>query len=167
MCRNSVRWLYRLERAYTWRGGPPIQSEQLFFDRKGRLRLVMRTDGTITITAGYSWNGCSPKFCLFDLVLGTPDGVVHARTGRPKTYFASMIHDALYQFLPAGLPLSRREADRIFLRLMEESEFGPRRIYWLAVRALGWFMRPAIAKSRGHRGTRELAENFVAEESEE
>ena len=120
MCKNSADWIYRLERAFTWDGGPPVESERLFFDQKGRLRLVIDTTGSITVMAGYSWNGCSPKFCLFDIVVGAPDGVVHRETGRPKTYFASMIHDVLYQFLPAGLPYSRSQADDIFLRLMAE-----------------------------------------------
>ena len=161
MCKDSVRWVYRLDRAFTWEGGPPVESERLFFDRKGRLRLVIGTNGSITVTAGYSWNGCSPKFCLFDLMLGTPDGVVHARTGHPKTYFASMIHDALYQFLPADLPYTRRQADEIFLRLMAESAFSPRRLYWLAVRVFGGLFRPTIASRRQHNGTSELAANFT------
>ncbi len=153
MCKNSVKWLYRLESPYSWDSGMPIESDRFFFDRKGRLRLVIEESGRITVTAGYSWNGCSPKFCLFDILLGTPDGVVHAHTGRPKTYYASMIHDALYQFLPADLPYAASQADGIFLRLMEESEFGPRRLYWLAVRALGWLFRPTIARKRQHKGT--------------
>ena len=123
MSKNRVRWLYRLDRAYSWESGCPVGDDFLFFDKRGKLRLVVEASGCITVLARYAWNGCSPKFCVFDILWGTPDGVVHARTGRPKTYFASMIHDALCQFLPYGLPYNRPEADFFFFRLMEESEF--------------------------------------------
>lgn len=82
-----------------------------------------------------------------------PDGVVHAGTGRPKTYYASLVHDALYQFLPDGLPLKRVDADRFFLRLMEKSEFGPRWIYWIFVRLFGGLFRRVARRIRKTRGT--------------
>ena len=140
-CRNSVRWLYRLEHGYTWDSGYPVQETYVFYDSNGEIRLIIEPDGRISVTRGYAWNGTSPKVCFFDILLGTPDGVVHADTGRPKTYFASMVHDALYQFLREGSPYSRRDADRFFIMLMRESEFGPAPLYWLAVRffgRLGW-----------------------------
>ena len=81
--------------------------------------------------------------------------MVHARTGRPKTYYASLIHDALYQYLPDGLPLERYHVDEFFLRLMKESDFGPRWIYWLAVRLLGGLFRRAGRMVRNTRGFRQ------------
>lgn len=117
------------------------------------MRLVIERDGRITITRGYAWDGCTPKFCLFDILTGVPDGVVHERTGKPKTYFASLIHDALYQFLPDGLPFTRKDADEFFLRLMAESDFSPRWIYWAAVRLFGGLFRSAARKVRKTRGT--------------
>ena len=86
------------------------------------------------MTEGYAWNGCRPKVCVFDFLLGTPEGVVYAKTGRRKTYFASLVHDALYQFLPEDLPYRRRDADRFFLVLLGDSEFAPRWPYSAAVR---------------------------------
>jgi hypothetical protein len=163
MCRNSVDWLYRLDESYTWSGAPRIDSDRFFFDRKGHLRLVVGADGRITVTAGYAWNGCSPKVCLFDILVGTPDGVVHDVTCRPKTYFASMVHDALYQFLQADLPYTRRQADEIFLRMMAESDFAPRYVYWLAVRVLGGIMRFMISAKRGHDGQGVAAHAFLDE----
>jgi len=150
--RNSVRWLYRLDRAYSWESGCPVGDDFLFFDKQGKLRLVVETSGRITVLAGYAWNGCSPKVCLFDILWGTPDGVVHARTGRPKTYFASLIHDALCQFFSYGLPYNRPQVDHFFLRLMEESEFGPRKIYWLAVRAFDRITQWVTQRKRKNRG---------------
>lgn len=121
----------------------------------GAARLVVERDGRITVTRGYAWDGCTPKFCIFDILIGVPDGVVHARTGRPKTYYASLIHDALYRFLPNGLPLTRVHANRFFLRLMEESEFAPRWIYWIAVWLFGGLFRRVARRVRKARGTRQ------------
>jgi len=110
-CKNSVRWLYRLEQNFTWESNHPLPEDFVFWDKSGAVRLIIEMGGRITVTRRYAWNGCSPKFCFFDLLIGTPEGVVHARTGRPKTYFASLIHDALYQFAPDGFathPAPRR-----------------------------------------------------------
>ena len=136
-CKNAVSWLYRAERNFQWDSGIVVPEDLAFVDSGGRVRLIIETGGRITVTRGYAWNGCSPKVCLLDLLIGTPDGVVYARTGRPKTYYASMVHDALYQFHRNGSPLSRAQADRCFLTLMAESEFAWRRLYWLAVRVAG------------------------------
>ncbi|MDY6791983.1 MAG: DUF1353 domain-containing protein [Thermodesulfobacteriota bacterium] len=101
------------------------------------MRLIIEVDGMLTVTRGYAWNGCSPKICFLDILLGTPDGAVYGPTGKPKTYFASMVHDALYQFLYSKTPITRAEADGCFLRLMAESEFMLRYLYWFAVRLFG------------------------------
>src|SRR5438132_12223118 len=55
-----------------------------------------------------------------------------------QTYYASLVHDALYQFLLDGLPFKRWQAARCFLRLMDGTGFAPRYLYWAAVRLLGW-----------------------------
>ena len=151
-CSQSVRWLYRLESSYSWDSGHSIPEDMAFRDRRGRVRLLVEQSGRITVIRGYSWNGCSPKLCLFDVVVGTPEGVVSALTGRPKTYYASLVHDALYQFLRDGLPLRRRDADRFFLRLMAETRFAPRCLYWLAVRLFGWLVLHARRRARHWQG---------------
>jgi len=81
---------------------------------------------------------------------------VYVPTGRPKTYYASLVHDALYQFLPDDLPLSRAQADRCFLMLMTEHEFVLRRPYYAAVRALGWLTRPVTRRIRKTYGGRRI-----------
>ena len=154
-CKNSVRWLYRLDESYSWESGRRLEEDLAFRDKTGAVRLVIEREGRITVTRGYAWDGCTPKICIFDILIGVPDGVVHARTGRPKTYYASLIHDALYQFLPDGVPLKRHHVDDFFLRLMRESDFGPRWIYWLAVRLLGGLFRRAGRMVRQTRGTRQ------------
>ena len=152
-CRNSVLWLYRLERNYSWQSGLSFSEDLVYRDTSGKVRLILEQDGRMTVTKGYAWNGCSPKFCFFDLLLGTPDGVVNANTGRPKTYFASLIHDALYQFLKVSpTPLTRSQADGCFLRLMKESDFSLAYLYWAAVRLFGgllWGGKQYVRKWRG------------------
>ncbi|HEV8400949.1 MAG TPA: hypothetical protein VGQ18_14045 [Gemmatimonadales bacterium] len=154
-CKDSVTWLYRLERNYSWDSGHQVPHDLVFRDKDGTVRLLVETSGRITVMRGYCWNGCSPKFCVFDILIGTPDGVVHARTGRPKAYYASLVHDALYQFLLLDEALKRRHADGFFLRLMGESSFAPRYIYWVAVRTFGWLVWLGKKRARSWAGTRE------------
>ena len=126
------------------------------------VRLIVEAEGRITVTEGYAWNGCSPKVCVFDFLLGTPEGVVYAKTGRRKTYFASLVHDALYQFLPEDLPYRRRDADRFFLVLLGDSEFAPRWPYWAAVRLFGGLVRRATKRKRQTRGTQDRVADRLA-----
>jgi len=122
-----------------------------FEDKDGVRWLEITRDGGITVLSGYAWDGCTPKICLFDLLFGTPDGTVDSRTGRPKTYFASLVHDVLYQSRRSGLPLPRATADRFFLRLLALTGFTPRAVYYAAVRLFGGFFR----KTGKYKGTEE------------
>ena len=162
MCKHSVRWVFKLETSYRWSSGYPIAEDLVFRDKTGVVRLIIERDSTITVTAGYAWDGCTPKVCIFDILIGMPDGVVYAGTGRPKAYFASLVHDALYQFLPDGLPLARRHADAFFLRLLAESEFAPRWLYWAAVRLFGGFFRHVTRVKRRTRGTAQPIAELLA-----
>lgn len=162
-CKSGVRWLYRLDAAYSWESGHLVPDDLVFRDKGGKVRLVLEKTGRISITRGYAWNGCSPKFCVADLLLGTPEGVVHRDTGRPKTYYASLVHDALYQFLSDGLPLNRRHADAFFRRLLEESDFAPAWLYWLAVRLFGWLVWRGKKVKRQWRGRCDRVRELVAD----
>ena len=150
---DVARWLYRIDANYTWTSPFRQESDYAFFDAKGRLRLLVERNGAITVTRGYTWNGCSPKFFVLDLLFGTPEGVVNARSGHRKTYYASMVHDALYQFLADGLPLTRMQADHCFLFLMRESSFRLASLYWLFVRAFGGLMHFATRRYRHWNGS--------------
>jgi len=154
MCRNAERWVYRLDLPVAWPSGHPFDDDMAFDDKTGTRRLEITRDGTITVLANYAWDGCTPKFCLLDIVLGIADGVVDTRTGRPKTYYASLIHDALYQFLDDGLPLTRGEADRFFLALMERTGFVWRHLYFVAVRLFGRAFRGLAELKRRRKGAR-------------
>jgi hypothetical protein len=159
---NLAPWIYKLPRNHSWQSPYHFDRDWAFQDKKGRTRLVIAAEGLITVTRGYSWDGCTPKFYLLDLVFGTPDGAVYLGTGRPKTYYASLVHDALYQFLPDGLPLSRAQADRCFLILMKESEFVLRHVYYLAVRSFGWLTLPITRRIRQTNGGRRFDLTEVA-----
>ena len=153
MADDVAKWLYRLEASYAWTSPFPLDADYAFADSQGKVRLILERNGAITVTRGYAWNGCSPKFRALDLLFGTPEGVVNARTGQRKTYFASLVHDALYQFRADGLPLSRAQCDHCFLFLMRESGFVLAPLYWLAVRAFGGLVHAATRGYRHWRGT--------------
>ena len=153
LCRKVERWRYRAERNFTWESGIRVPGDHVFFDQQGRVRLIIESTGRMTVMRGYAWNGCSPKFCFLDLLIGTPDGAVYAPTGYPKAYYASMVHDALYQFLRTDSPITRAQADRCFLRLLAESEFFWLYVYWLAARIGGVFVWHGKSAARLWRGT--------------
>src|SRR5436309_4002188 len=153
MCKNSEPWVFTLPEDFSWDSGFTVPGEWEFRDKTGAVRLILRRSGRITVTRRYAWDGCSPKVCVFDILLGTPDGVVDSTTKQPKTYYASLVHDALYQFLLDGLPLKRWQADRCLLRLMAETGFAPRYVYWAAVRLFG--------RSEEHTSELQSRENLV------
>jgi hypothetical protein len=98
--------------------------------------------GTITVKGsnqgGYAWDGCSPKWNFIDLIFGTPDGRFDCNTDKQITYYASMIHDALYQY-KSSISLSRKEADILFKLNLKKSTFKLWQIYYCAVRLFGGF----------------------------
>jgi len=108
------------------------------------------SNGIITIKASnkhsYAWDGCTPKKILFDIVFGTPDGKLDVNTLKPITYYASMFHDILYQFL-CQIPISRKEADQIFYLLLKKANFKLAKLYYLAVRIFGYFYRKSKYKN--------------------
>ena len=73
-------------------------------------------NGYITIKKGYSWNGCSyvPDF--------------------KGTYYASLIHDALYQYR-----INRNIADLVFYDLMKRDKSKVSWIYYKGVYFFGKF----------------------------
>ena len=153
MCKDAEWWLFVLPEDVSWESGLTSPEDLAFHDRTGTVRLIVRKSGTVTVPAPYAWDGCSPKVCVFDLNVGTPDGVIDSHTKRPKTYYASLVHDAMYQFLLDGLPFKRAQVDGCFRRLMAETGFGPRWIYWFFVRLLGWVfvaLHRFKRKNRGH-----------------
>ena len=154
MCKNSEKWVFTLDEEFSWESDFAFSDDFAFKDKTGIVRLILHRNGKMTVTKGYAWDGCSPKICFFDILFGTPDGVIDSGTKKPKTFYASLVHDALYQFLPDGVPLARKQADGCFLRLMTETGFAPRHIYHLAVRIFGGLFTHIGRRIRKSKGTR-------------
>ena len=99
-------------------------------------------NGTIHICGnrqkGYAWDGCTPKFEILDLVIGTPDGRLDYFTTEPITYYASMVHDIIYQF-KSEVNISRKTADILFYKILKEAGFFWCGLYYFAVRIAGLF----------------------------
>ena len=133
-------WKFRSDSDFVYDSGIPVSTPVSFDDAQGVTRLVVDQDGTITVKEDYSWDGCSPKLRVFDLgYIGTPDGTLDVHTGQQKTYYASLLHDALYQFIAdPRMEYKRSQMDRMFFDLMTQSGFGARHIYLFATRSLGW-----------------------------
>ncbi|MBN1406132.1 MAG: hypothetical protein JW946_06405 [Candidatus Omnitrophica bacterium] len=103
----------------------------------------LEADGTIIVKGtnrqGYAWDGCSPKIKIKDIYFGTPEAVLNFNTGQSKTYYASLIHDVLYQFnKDIKPPIKRIDADREFYCILKKDNFRFAAAYYRAVRVLGW-----------------------------
>jgi hypothetical protein len=160
-CKNTAKWLYRNGENFSWQSDLKPGDDYFFKDNEGIVRLILEVNGQLTVLKRYTWNGCSPKFCILDLLLGTPEGAVYKPTGKPKTYYASMVHDALYQFLDADAPITREQADHCFLKLMEESEFVLAGLYWFQARVFGRFFWRGQKKARQWRGKAISVQSFI------
>lgn len=88
--------------------------------------------GKIIVKSGYSWDGCSPKVKIFGKIIGTWDGKNNS------TYYASMLHDVLYQY-KCEIPFSRLEVDKQFKKDLEKINFKYTNIYYFFVRKFGGF----------------------------
>lgn len=88
-----------------------VPEPRTFLDSDGKKVLTLLPDMTAIVHKGYRWDGCSPKFSIFDLFwIGTPDGVIVGSDRRTDaqgneldppiaseriTHKASAIHDVL------------------------------------------------------------------------
>lgn len=69
-------------------------------------------DSKLTVFAGYTWDGCTPRIHIAGLFsVGTPNGVL--KEGKPWTYYASLVHDVLTQFRQ-HLPFTKEQVTLIF-----------------------------------------------------
>lgn len=93
-------------------------------------------DGWLTIKAGYAWDGCSPTWRIGGVWLGTPDG--RRVNGKPKSYYASLVHDALCQ-MRVGIQTNKQAVTELFVEMLREGGFAApvATIYGKAVSWLG------------------------------
>ena len=133
------QWLFTLNEDFVWQSPFIPKHAAKFSDELGRTWLTIEEDRFITIHKGYAWNGCSPTIQLFDWgYIGTPNGSIDLINGVSKTHNASLIHDALYQFMDKpAMPYSRKQMDRLFLALLKEEKFSLRYVYYAGLRLFG------------------------------
>ena len=123
-------WLYRLDEDFACFVCLAIDTDVKF--KNGWLEI---DGGVMTIEKGYAWDGCSYKWSILDLfVVGVPDG--RLRYGKPITYHASLVHDALTQFRHE-IPITHQDATAIFDVLLKESGFFWRHVYVYFVKKFG------------------------------
>ncbi len=100
--------------------------------------LKISKDGIVIVKAnetGYAWDGCTPKKSFLNLfIIGVPDGHVDHRTMLPFTYHASLVHDALCQYLDT-VPVTKDQVDRLFLKML--GDFKLRKVYYFFVKHFG------------------------------
>lgn len=154
----AVRWIYVLERDFVHNILDHLPAgwnkSYAFFDKKGKCRLEIHSNGDVRVLSNYAWDGCTPKFSILDILVGTPDGVPNERTKKPKTYYASLVHDALYQFLEINPDVSKAKADKIFLELLTRDGFAPRYLYYFAVSVFGGLSHRFTRWKRSYQGRR-------------
>ncbi len=168
MTTSSVRWIYILEEDFIhdirhllphdWNRG------YVFFDTSGKRRLEIHADGKAVVLAGYAWDGCTPKWAIFDILVGTPDGAPSHHTKKPKTYYASLLHDAFCQFLNINPDVPRAKADKVFLELLIRDGFAPRYVYYVAVLIFGKISHALKRWHRKYGGHRQPIESPQANE---
>ena len=99
--------------------------------------IKLEKTGYFAVKIGYAWDGCSPKWRVFDwFYVGTWDGTLDRKTGLPITGLSSLLHDALLQF-KEELGISCAEAADEFCREINKTDFSLRKLYCKAVRKYG------------------------------
>ena len=74
----------------------------------------------LSIRSGYAWDGCSPSVRLpGGIWLGPWDGPL-GPDGRPVSWRASLVHDALCQFRPDIQGLTKDATVQLFRRMLAE-----------------------------------------------
>lgn len=90
----------------------------------------IRPTGEMIIKAGYSWDGCSPKYKIFGVIVGIPDGKYN------ECRRASCIHDIFCQFI-ADIPVNKETVLGIFGDMLSYSGWKWAKLYTYAVDKLG------------------------------
>ena len=127
-------WIYKITEPFVYNTdviGYEFNSEWLTIDKNGVMVVWASED------KNYAWDGCTPKFSIFDqFVIGTFDGYKNYKMKLPITGRASLIHDALYQYLDT-IPFAKVHADKIFRDELIASGFWLWPVYYFMVRVFG------------------------------
>ena len=154
MSKFHIKKVFKLDHDITlsvpfWQDRVTVKKPMHFY-RNGKKYMTIRNNGLIDIYKGYTWDGCSPKFRIFGKKIGTYDGP-YGSDGHRKCYFASLLHDCLYEALHhPRRPFVRKDADRAFHQLMKAADYKFAIFYYMFVRIFGGIAhkisRPRAAK---------------------
>ena len=130
--KGNFPYTFKIQKDYIYESGWKLEaafsSEWLEISTSGQIRVKANV-------SGYAWDGCTPKLSFFNLfIFGVPDGHFDYRTTKPYTYYASLVHDALYQYLDS-VPVSKDKIDLLFLEML--GDFKLRKIYYFFVKHFG------------------------------
>lgn len=149
---KKIDWIYKLEldQNYNLPYDKKLACEYYFYDLDNNLRVKVWKNGSVTIYKGYAWDGCTPKYKIGSYTFGIWDGI-KSSTDLPVTYYASLLHDALYQFYDLKVPFTRKEIDKLFLEFIPKG-FKARYIYYIFVRLFGRFAMYLRRKKGNNKG---------------
>ena len=86
MSQFAVKWIFILDKDFVFNVRQYLTGNFsegcAFVDRQGKRRLEIHPNGDAKVLAGYSWDGCTPKFAIWDIVFGIPDGIPNTKTYR-------------------------------------------------------------------------------------
>lgn len=94
--------------------------------RDGKTAWAMLDCDTLTIFAGYAFDGCSPAWRIFGRWYGTPTP--------PCAVAAAAVHDCLRGYMRlACIGITRQDTDAIFYNMLKEAGFRASEVYHGAV----------------------------------
>lgn len=148
-------YIYTLKEAFVYDIGSLVLSVSMtdlndtayVYECDSKVWLLLSKSGRLAIEAGYSWDGCSPKVSINGRIFGVPDGPINPDTGLPRTYRASLVHDALLQAsADPSFPLTRQQVDQIFYDILVKDGFKYAWLYYEGVKHLGGLYTRYISK---------------------
>ncbi|MBQ8517732.1 MAG: hypothetical protein IJ498_09165 [Akkermansia sp.] len=117
--RHAVVWRDLEMNLGCWRARHPLPPHRMMMEARGDTFILHRR----YIWDGMTW-GCT----------------------RPRDLMPTLLHDALYHALQNGAPVSRREIDRLFLRLRRQNGEGSAYAEYLGIRIAGGLFNAAGEK---------------------
>ena len=136
---NKVKLKFTLDEDFVWNCGINLNNHFSYLCNNKEIVSIDKS-GNILVRKGYMWDGCSPKINLVFVEIGTWDGDINLNTGKPETYYASLIHDVLYQFRDeSDFPFTRKQIDNFFYELLKNFKY--KKVYYWSVRIFGGFVR--------------------------
>ena len=126
--RPSEKYRFLLRSDFTLTLPEDWHGHWLFYENGKCLATML--DSSMTIYAGFSWDGCSPSQLFGIKWLSAPSPA--------STIVGSLYHDLFYQFVGVrGCPWDRRCADDELRSLLRGNSFPAADLYYYAVRLFG------------------------------